>query len=62
MLVFMVKGLFTQLEYPFAQFPCQNLKGDQIYEPFWESVSRIERCGLKVVAATLMVQAKTVAF
>ena len=35
MLVIMVKGLFTQLECPYLQFPCLNLKGDLIYEPFW---------------------------
>ena len=52
MLVIMVEGLFTQLEYPYAQFPCQSLKGDQMYEVFWESVFRIERCGLKLIATT----------
>ena len=48
MMVFMVKGLFSQLQFPYVQFPCKNLSGDLLYDPFWEAVSRIERCGLKV--------------
>lgn len=48
MLVFLVRGIFTKLLFPYAQFPCCALSGDQIYQPFWEAVSRIELCGLKV--------------
>ena len=48
MMVFMVKGLFSRLQFPYVQFPCNNLSGDLLYDPFWEAVSRIERCGLKV--------------
>ena len=48
MMVFMVKGLFSQLQFPYVQFPCKNLSGDLLYDPFWEAVSRVERCGLKV--------------
>ena len=35
MLVFMVRGLFTKLEYPYAQFPCCSASGDHIYKPSW---------------------------
>ena len=52
MLVIMVRGLFTKLQYPYAQFPSVKLSGDQIFDPFWEAVYRIERCSLKVVGAT----------
>lgn len=48
MMVFMVKGLFSQLQFPYVQFPCKNLSGDLLYDPFWEAVYRIEKCGLKV--------------
>lgn len=48
MLVFLVRGLFTNLQFPYGQFPCSSLSGDQIYQPFWEAVSRIELIGLKV--------------
>ncbi len=52
MLVIMVRGLFTKLQYPFAQFPSRKLTGEQIVDPFWEAVYRVERCTLKVVGAT----------
>lgn len=48
MLVLMVRGLFNDLEFPYAQFPCTSLAGHQMYELFWEAVSRLERCGFKV--------------
>lgn len=48
MMVFMVRGLFNKLQFPYAQFPCASLSGDLLYEPFWEAVRRVESCGLKV--------------
>ena len=48
MTVFMVRGLFTKLRFAYAQFPCSKVSGDLLYDPFWESVYRVERCGLKV--------------
>ena len=48
MMVFMVRGLFNKLQFPYAQFPCASLSGDLLYEPFWEAVRRVETCGLKV--------------
>lgn len=52
MLVFYVRSFFTRLQYPYSQFPCSSLAGEQIYKPFWLTVSRLERIGLKVVALT----------
>ena len=52
MLVFMVRGLLSHLEFPYAQFPCTTLRGDQIFVPFWEAVCRLERCGFKVMGVT----------
>ena len=46
--VIMVRGLFTKLQFPYTQFPCSHLTKDQLYELFWEAVGRIENCGLKV--------------
>ena len=43
MLVFMVRGLLSDLELPYAQFPCATLTGEQIFLPFWDAVSRLER-------------------
>ena len=52
MMVFMVRGLFSSVKFPYAQFPCAAVSGDLLYDPFWEAVCRLERCGFKVVAAT----------
>ena len=52
MLVFMVRGLLSNLEFPYAQFPCTTLTGEQIFVPFWEAVSRLECCGFKVMGVT----------
>ena len=52
MLVFLVRGLFTSLSFPYAQFPCTALSGEHMYDPVWEAVSRLELCGFKVLALT----------
>lgn len=52
MFVFMVRGLFTQLEFPYAQFPCADVSGELLFDPFWEAVYHLERLGLRVLAAT----------
>ena len=46
MLVLMVRGLFTNLRFPYAQFACLNLTGDLLVDPVWEAISRIERQGI----------------
>ncbi len=51
MLVLMVRGLITRLEFPYAQFPCCDVTRDQMFDPFWEAVRRLETVGLKVLAA-----------
>ena len=48
MIVFMVRGLFNCLQFAYAQFPCDELSGELLYNPFWEAVMRIENGGLKV--------------
>lgn len=55
MMVFMVRGLFSSLQFPYAQFPCAELSGELLYDPFWEAVRRIENCGLKVCHVALMI-------
>ena len=47
-MTFMVRGLFSHLQFAYAYFPCHNLTGDLLYDPFWEAVYRLERCGFKV--------------
>ncbi|KAL5506287.1 hypothetical protein EMCRGX_G007900 [Ephydatia muelleri] len=53
MFVLMIRGLFTKLQFPYAQFLCCALKGDQLYDYFWEAVGRVVNCGLKVLAVTM---------
>ena len=48
MMVFMVKGLFTPLRFPYAQFPCSSLTGDVLFHQFWQAVFRLEQIGFKV--------------
>ena len=43
MLVFLIRGLFTNFNFPYAQFACSNLTGDFLFDPFWEAISRLER-------------------
>ena len=51
-LVLLVRGLFSPLKFPYAQFPCVSLCGHQMFEPFWDAVCRLERCGFKVLGLT----------
>ena len=55
MMVFMVRGLFTNLQYPNVQFPVRSLTGDLLFDPFWEAASRLERQGVKVQHSTCTV-------
>lgn len=34
MVVFMVRGLFNKIQFPYVQFPCHTLSGYQLYDPF----------------------------
>ena len=52
MLVFMVRGLYSSLQFPYAQFPCTSVRGDQLLSLFWEAVARLERYGIKVLGLT----------
>ena len=47
-MTFIVRGLFSHLQFPYARFPCHKVAGDLLYDPFWEAVYRLERCGFKV--------------
>lgn len=47
-MVFMVRGLFPSLKFPYAMFPCSGLCGEQLFLLFWDCVFRLERIGFKV--------------
>ena len=50
--MFMVRGLFSKLEYPYAQFPCASLSADLIFPLVWKCVKRLESLKLYVMALT----------
>ena len=41
-LVLFVKGMFSSLEFAYAQFPCTDLVGPLMYDPVWEAVAKLE--------------------
>lgn len=52
MLVFMVRGLFIKLTFPYAQFPCQSLSSGILYPIVLEVVRNLELTGFRVLART----------
>ena len=52
MLVFMVRGLFSSLKYPYVKFPASSTKGANLFALFRQVVSRLTRLGLHVLATT----------
>ena len=49
-LVFMVRGIFSQLEFPYAQFPVAAASGEVLFPIVWSCIERLEMIGLKVLA------------
>ena len=52
MLVLMVKGIFTKLEYPYAHFPTHCLIAASLFYVVWEGIECLEMLGFKVLAIT----------
>ena len=50
MLLFMVRGMFSSLEFPYAHFATKGATADQLYPIVWEVVRHLEGCGLNVIA------------
>ena len=51
-LIFMVRGVFTSLVYPFVYYAGQGFSSDQLYPCVWESVRVLEAINLKVLFFT----------
>ena len=51
-LVLMVRGLNSGLQFPYVQFPCASLRGDQLFHIIWRAVGRIQRYGFHVLGIT----------
>ena len=52
MLVIMVRKLFTDLKFPFAQFATRDTKADLLFSLVWEAVQRLELAGFNIMAIT----------
>ena len=52
MFVFMVRGIFTSLEFPYVQFPCSSTSGDVVFPLVWECIKRLEARDFRVIATT----------
>lgn len=49
MLTFMVRGIFSDLEFPYAQFPTNGATADVLFPIVWDGVKNLEECGFKVM-------------
>jgi len=52
MLVFMVRGLFTSLKFPYLQYPASSTKGADIFPLLQQAIKHLTRLGLCVVSVT----------
>ena len=52
MVVFMIRGLFTSLKFPYSQFPTASAKGDDLFLLLWKAILRLTRLGLQVLGIT----------
>ena len=52
MLMFMVRGLFFKLNFPYAQYPTSDLSADLLYPIVWEVIRNLECAGYKVISLT----------
>ena len=50
MLIFMVRGMFSSLKFPYAHFSTKGVTADQLYPIVWEVVRHLEACGLNDIA------------
>ena len=52
MVVFMFKGLFTNIALPYAQFAASSITGADMFPFFWKVIERLTRVGCQVLAVT----------
>ena len=52
MLMFMVRGLFTSLKYPYVQFSAASTKGADIFPLVRQAIKHLTRLGLTVLTVT----------
>ena len=52
MVVFMFKGLFTNIALPYAQFAASSITGADMFPLLWKVIERLTRVGCQVLAVT----------
>ena len=52
-LILMIRGLFSDFNFPYATFPSTKLTGEQLVPIIYEAILRVELCGFKVTCITL---------
>ena len=50
MLLFMLRGMFSSLEFSYAHYATRGITADSLYPIVWEAVQRLESCGIHVIA------------
>ena len=52
MLMFMVRVIFTKLEFAYAHFPTNGATAEQLYPIVWDVIRNVEECGLLYISLT----------
>ena len=52
MFVMMVRGIFCNINFPYAQFPVASAKAEDIFPLLWKTIGRLELNGLHVLGVT----------
>ena len=52
MLVFMIRGLFTSLKFPYIQYPAASVKGEHIFPLVRQVMKHLTVLGLRVMTIT----------
>ena len=52
MMVFMVTGIFTDIKFPYAQFPMTSGTGYKLFPLVWQAIDRLECNGINVMGIT----------
>ena len=52
MMVIMVRGVFTDISFPYAQFPLASPSGSDLFPLIWKAVDRLECNDIKVLGVT----------
>lgn len=49
-LTVMVRGIFSRLQFPLANFPTAGVTAVELHDIMWEAVEKLERCDFRVVS------------